>query len=809
MGWVGISLQAKLSLLIVTLGSWVLFTHAGTLPDLGKLSIPGIRNFQRIDLSPKLMLSQLSQMDKLYNGSIVLDIGHGFRWELDLERVMVHSAGFAVRLITAKGMQTVAPASDLTFRGRIRGKPNSNVRLSVRDGRILGFFDAGEGDRTFVEPMDFIDRRLPIQAHAIYKQSDLDIPKGAGCGNQGPLEKLLLPAHLGQSLLPKTSGASSALNVSVENCALVEVAVAAEYSMFKAYGSAAAVEKRITDIMNMVEGLYEDPRINIHIKVSEMIIETEPKLTWGQMEIYSYLKNLTAWDNGSTGFKNPFDVSDLWYYDPLVTTSTTGLANVGTVCNKASGGHVIRDFTKTAAYLMINQAHELGHNFGANHVDNEKSILNPMILGTNIAWDNITIAAITEHKHSRVCLSSCNQGPTADYAVSAPALCSETRTFSDRSKGEPTAWTWKFGDGKTSSVQNPTHIYAAPGEYFPELTAMNGVGTDTISHGSITVKAYSAPVASGARGCGPTAITLKAAGTGTLKWYDASIGGTKLAEGPTFLTPALSASKTYYVEDGDPEKPVLKLGPLVNTIGDGIYFVSNSDRKLYFDVNRAAVLKTVKVYAKTAGSRSIEVLDQNDERVAIRNVEIPVGESRISLGIELDPGHDYSIKYTGNPDSLNLFRNSTGAAFPYRSKDSLMSITRSDVTTSDSASLSGYFYFFYDWEIQERVCASVRAPVVAEISCINGLALDANGLMAPHIQVMGSGRYRLVGAVRGSSRLDFHIRRLDGLEVRRENKWIPSGPYAIDLDLAGLGHPVYLIEIRQGNVRTMEKLIGF
>ena len=37
--------------------------------------------------------------------------------------------------------------------------------------------------------------------------------------------------------------------------------------------------------------------------------------------------------------------------------------------------------------------------------------------------------------------------------------------FTDLSSNSPTSWAWDFGDGNTSTLQNPTHTYAAPGFY--------------------------------------------------------------------------------------------------------------------------------------------------------------------------------------------------------------------------------------------------------------------------------------------------------------------------------------------------------
>jgi PKD repeat protein len=51
--------------------------------------------------------------------------------------------------------------------------------------------------------------------------------------------------------------------------------------------------------------------------------------------------------------------------------------------------------------------------------------------------------------------------------------------FNDTSTGSPTTWSWLFGDGNTSSVQNPAHIYMSPGNYTVNLTVSNIDGSNT------------------------------------------------------------------------------------------------------------------------------------------------------------------------------------------------------------------------------------------------------------------------------------------------------------------------------------------
>ena len=50
--------------------------------------------------------------------------------------------------------------------------------------------------------------------------------------------------------------------------------------------------------------------------------------------------------------------------------------------------------------------------------------------------------------------------------------------FTDQSSGVPVSWNWDFGDGTTSSDQNPVHTYSMPGTFTVSLTVSNNFGSD-------------------------------------------------------------------------------------------------------------------------------------------------------------------------------------------------------------------------------------------------------------------------------------------------------------------------------------------
>ena len=66
-----------------------------------------------------------------------------------------------------------------------------------------------------------------------------------------------------------------------------------------------------------------------------------------------------------------------------------------------------------------------------------------------------------------------NQPPTADFAV---ACVEQVCNFTDGSTDDHgiTARSWNFGDGATSSAQNPPHTYAVAGTYTVTLTVTDG-----------------------------------------------------------------------------------------------------------------------------------------------------------------------------------------------------------------------------------------------------------------------------------------------------------------------------------------------
>jgi PKD repeat protein len=66
-----------------------------------------------------------------------------------------------------------------------------------------------------------------------------------------------------------------------------------------------------------------------------------------------------------------------------------------------------------------------------------------------------------------------NNPPTADFTYTKSGLEVSFTDQSTDSDGSVIQWNWDFGDGNTSSAQNPTHTYGSDGNYTVTLTAFD------------------------------------------------------------------------------------------------------------------------------------------------------------------------------------------------------------------------------------------------------------------------------------------------------------------------------------------------
>ncbi|HKR05461.1 MAG TPA: PKD domain-containing protein [Bacteroidia bacterium] len=312
--------------------------------------------------------------------------------------------------------------------------------------------------------------------------------------------------------------------------------------------------------------------------------------------------------------------------------------------------------------------------------------------------------------------------PTVNFTADVTTSCSGVINFTDLSINGPTSWLWDFGDLSTSTLQNPSHTYAANGTYTVTLTASNVNGSNALTKTAyITINQPQAPTANGVTICAGLSASLTATGVDSLTWFTVPAGGTAVYTGTTFNTPPLSINTTYYVES-DVYPALQSVGPVDNTFSAGSIFNNNNYHDLIFDCFVPVKLISVKVYADGAGNRTITLNDAGGNTLQQATVNIPDGMSIVPLNFNIPVGTNLELGCEGN---VNLFRNQGGAIFPY-TLSGVISIT------GTNAGAPGYYYYFYDWQLQGPPCVSPRTPVTVTVDPAPTAAFSTSNVLSTY-----------------------------------------------------------------------------
>jgi PKD repeat protein len=330
---------------------------------------------------------------------------------------------------------------------------------------------------------------------------------------------------------------------------------------------------------------------------------------------------------------------------------------------------------------------------------------NPANDNKDITFDvsNLTIAAAFDADQTNFC--------------SAPASVQFTNLSQNA-----TSYLWDFGDGTTSTEAEPLHEYSALGAYTVILTADAGVcGNDVETQVQYIIVGATPPVVTDASHCGAASVTLGASGSGTLNWFDASSGGNLINTGTSYVTPVLTSTTSYYVQNEVASSP--QAGGKPDNSGTGGY-LTNQNQYLIFDCYAPCTLVSVEVYAETAGNRTFELRTSTGAAIQEVTVNITTAGSvftvPLNFSIPVGTALQIGLKSTS---TCSLYRNTDGITYPYT--------TPGYVSVTGSSAGATYYYYLYDWVIQPPTCTSSRETVTAFIDTnvpTSDFSFSTNGL---------------------------------------------------------------------------------
>lgn len=294
--------------------------------------------------------------------------------------------------------------------------------------------------------------------------------------------------------------------------------------------------------------------------------------------------------------------------------------------------------------------------------------------------------------------------PTAAFTSDNGSPCGGDVFFTDNSTNVPQQWLWLFGDGNTSTQQNPTHTYAASGTYTVTLIVSNTLGADS-SVQQVTVTLPDPPTVTDGEACVNDQVTLSGTvnGSGYIQWQDGQ--GNIVGTGPTYTTPPLTATTSYQAFNII-SFPPQNVGPANAGIGGGGYHGTTFTGTVNFTAQDAFSIVSAWVDCDGAGNRDLFLWNGSDGTGSVVqqvSVNLPNGQSRAMLNFQVPGPGDYSIGGTG----VDMYRNNSGASYPYTIPGL--------VTLTGSSAGPDFYYYLYDLEILRDSCISDPSTAVATV----------------------------------------------------------------------------------------------
>lgn len=261
-----------------------------------------------------------------------------------------------------------------TYRGRIVGQEDSEVRLTIDDNSVEGFFDI-QNVRYFIEPAGRFSEAALSGQSVVYQEDDVRGGNSFYCASD-------MPQRIRTQESALVANEPQAAVLATRN---LEVATDADLQYVTILGGAAQANNNIVSILNMVEGTYAgELDLEITVTYQHTWSVTDP---FGGANSGDVLTSfLDHWNSNFPHSSYPRDAAHLFSGKSYVLSA--GIAFVGAICYQPQYAYGVSGYVSWAPGKYLIPAHELGHNLGAEHAETSQgcgnTIMNAFLSGAAV-----------------------------------------------------------------------------------------------------------------------------------------------------------------------------------------------------------------------------------------------------------------------------------------------------------------------------------------------------------------------------------------------------------------------------------------
>ncbi|WCO00587.1 M14 family zinc carboxypeptidase [Psychroserpens ponticola] len=209
--------------------------------------------------------------------------------------------------------------------------------------------------------------------------------------------------------------------------------------------------------------------------------------------------------------------------------------------------------------------------------------------------------------------------------------------------------------------------------------------------------------------------SLSATGSGTINWYQNIDDETPIATGNSYNTPNLTTTTSYFVEDLITKGNV---GSTNHSANGSLFEGGSTDRYLIFDSTESVLLKEVTINAGQAGEMEVQLQDESGNMLDSRIIIVEsAGLQQIELNFMIPAENNLRLTSTEMSSGFTLFRNNSGTGNNYPYTNGSITIKGNNINDLD------YYYFFYDWNLEDL--KSARKEVVVTVEDTLGIKENA------------------------------------------------------------------------------------
>ncbi len=307
-------------------------------------------------LDPRAAAQQVRTSGRLS----IVTLGH--RFDLQLQENDVRAPNYRAVVERESGPEEMPPAPVNTYKGTIDGIPGTDARFRIDDEHFEGMI-LGLDETYFVEPAGKFSAAANSSDFLLYKAADVRSDENRAC------------ATLHDRVSTKVKEfAPAAENVEGMNVfsplKVAEIATEADDEYVGQLGGAANANNQILSIVNEISGIYQrDIGLTFQVVLQHnwgSPAAADPYNTNG--DPVAMLNEFGSYWNAN--ITTPRDLAHMWTGRSL--GGFAGYANNGIVCRgNGVASYGITGNERTAPFRSGIPAHEIGHNFGANHSDGQ------------------------------------------------------------------------------------------------------------------------------------------------------------------------------------------------------------------------------------------------------------------------------------------------------------------------------------------------------------------------------------------------------------------------------------------------------